>query len=789
MRAVYLGCLLGLTGCGADSPLVPQSGQWRHEYLELKELSKTAFEPDAAKDVLRLAARRPNAPVSEGTLGPEHASSGPAQLAINPKTKESALLFKGGGESTISIGSSEAPLPAFDLVLVRLRCLAPTQVSLVAYKAGKPVVRPAPLALGRDPKVQLVTFEVPRLREQSVPVEKLELGFSRPARGVEILSVDLLSTPPSRRLPRPGAEPAALEVAMDTRLASGLVTGVPLTCDVQVLDAHDELLFAVAQLPQVRAIGRQPVMRVVLLDGDEVVLEQKIQLESEPDQQATWHDVSLPLEEFVGRRLRARFDLQVQGPAEAICALTPPRISRRGKGAPFVLLITSDTHRYDHVGSAPGAVAVLTPNLDKLAARGVLFADAWSTTNVTSPSHVALMTGLHPRDTRVLHNTSRMATRAETLAEAYHDAGYLTLAVVSVRHLGPNGTGLAQGFERMIAPRGAPWNAEVASSSLHTLIAEADGQPVFAWLHVFDAHVPYEPPAKYAEPYWSKPKAAAFDTDLPDPGIAPGTIPRPLQAIRDLEYPKALYRGEVSYVDATLGALLDLPRVRSGLVAFTSDHGEILEKAGTYFNHGEVFPDTLHVPLILAGPNIPEGQICHEPVRTQDLARSLLDLSGVTGSNLPGRNLLFALEGQSQAQVRYSLSAHARSASITSIEAQRRWHLILHLADHGLPLAKKRLRHTWELYDLLEDPECLLDLAQSQSKAARALREQLVQWLLQASSEPLSESRNATAASVQQLKELGYAAGDDAPEDSASKGALFIDPDCDCDACARSSDG
>lgn len=786
---LLLGLLGFLSACGPAAPDVPELGAWRHEYPTLKSLRDDPQPGPETRTVLHLPARKPTEAQSAGGLGAEYAGGGPAQLRQRPGTDEPYLMLIGAGESTLSFGSEQAPLPAFDLVLVRLRCLAPTQLSLEAYDSTGPVLIPPPLALPRDEAVQLVSFDVPSLRETTQPVKKLILGFSRGGQGVEVLSVDLLTTPLSKRLPGPGAEPASVDLDTDTRLATGLVSGAPMICELDVKDAHEELLFAVAQLPNVRALGRNPVLRVVLLDGAEVLAEEQVKLENRAGQGAVWHEFKLPLGNYVGRRVRARFDLQVEGEQEALCALTPPRLSRRGNGAPCVLLITSDTHRSDHVAAAPGSVEVQTPNLDALAARGVLFSDAWSTTNVTSPSHVALMTGLHPRDTRVLHNTSRMATRAETLAEAYHAAGYMTLAVVSVRHLGPHGTGLAQGFERMIAPRGTPWDAAAASAALRDLLCAADGQPVFAWLHVFDAHVPYEPPAEYAEQYWSKGKQAAFDTNLPDPGITPGTIPRPLQLVRDLEYPKALYRGEVSYVDAALGLLLDLPRIQSGLVAFTSDHGEILEKAGTYFNHGEVFPDTLHVPLILAGPKIPEGVLCTEPVRTQDLARSLLDLSGVKNAGLPGRNLLYALEGKSRAQVRYSLSAHARSASITAIEDGQRRHLILHLADHGLPLARQRLRHTWELYNLGDDPECLLDLAGSQTQVAQDLRRRLIQWLLEASESSLSESRTATSDTVQQLKELGYAAGDDAPEDSASRGAQYIDPDCDCDACASSSDG
>jgi arylsulfatase A-like enzyme len=134
-----------------------------------------------------------------------------------------------------------------------------------------------------------------------------------------------------------------------------------------------------------------------------------------------------------------------------------------------VLLVTSDTHRGELLGTTAGGL-VRTPALDALAARGVVFLDAMSTSNATNPSHAALMTGLHPRDTRVVTNRDPLARRAVTLAERFAAAGYRTAATYSAFHLDDATSGLGQGFDRYEgpgAPTGLDFDAfEGASSSV-----------------------------------------------------------------------------------------------------------------------------------------------------------------------------------------------------------------------------------------------------------------------------------------------------------------------------------
>jgi choline-sulfatase len=119
-----------------------------------------------------------------------------------------------------------------------------------------------------------------------------------------------------------------------------------------------------------------------------------------------------------------------------------------------VVLVTSDTHRADHVGgphltgsSAQGRQGgvVRTPALDALAARGVVYTDCFAPSHITLPSHAALFTGASPRDTGVLDNNTALGAAAPTLAEVFRAAGWLTAAAVSLDILVDGHSGFGQG--------------------------------------------------------------------------------------------------------------------------------------------------------------------------------------------------------------------------------------------------------------------------------------------------------------------------------------------------------
>jgi arylsulfatase A-like enzyme len=319
--------------------------------------------------------------------------------------------------------------------------------------------------------------------------------------------------------------------------------------------------------------------------------------------------------------------------------LTQPVLAKPAERAPTVLLITSDTHRADHVGFAGSRHDVLTPELDRLAARGLWFSNCVSTSNATQPSHVAILTGESPRDTRVIDNVTMLSGDATTLAERFRDAGWATWAAVSADHLDDANSGLGQGFDRMSAPRDYQRNASDTISRVETWLEGQRGLPVFIWVHLYDAHTPYTPTEPFLAEHWPADKNP-FDAALPEarvPELARALMP---EGLRDLDYMRACYRAEVTELDSQLPRLFDHPRLRDGVIAFTADHGESLGAHGVYWDHRGLYPQTTQVPLVLAWPGSPRGMRSDRPVTNVDLARTLLDLAGLPSVEMPGTSLV-----------------------------------------------------------------------------------------------------------------------------------------------------
>ena len=253
-------------------------------------------------------------------------------------------------------------------------------------------------------------------------------------------------------------------------------------------------------------------------------------------------------------------------------------------------------------------------------------------------------------------------------------------------------------------------------------------------------------------------------------------MPPELEGLRDPAYPEALYRGEVTYLDFELGRLLDLPRFRAGIVAVTADHGESFGAHGIFYGHGGLYPDTIHVPLILAWPAAPAGTRVSSPVRQLDLGATLLELAGIPSGEFPGRSLMSVLAGEPDSRPRYTLAAHKESASIT----WDGWHLVLHLRDNGPNYGKVRFaRHEVELYRLTDDPGCERSLVESERDMVKRLRTGLIGWLARPRDRDWVERVSNDRDLMQELAKLGYVTG----EETDSDDDVLISRQCDCDRC------
>ncbi len=551
----------------------------------------------------------------------------------------------------------------------------------------------------------------------------------------------------------------------DSRRAWGLVAGVELASEIDVPEGA-RLRFSFVQ-PELLRTGDAPLALVARITGGDDSQDLRLPV-ARPEGGCRWQEHALPHEGFGGQRVRIAFRLE-GGPDEVIALGQPLLCVDPERAEPMTtLLVTSDTHRGDHVGPAREGVGVRTPFLDGLAARGAFFEDCWSTSNVTRPSHIALLTCVSPRDTRVVTNFRRLGEEAVTLTEVFRDAGWLTYAAVSGTPLDDRFSGLDQGFDRMSAPDETNRDAADTIAMLSSWLDSAEGVPLFVWLHLFDPHAPYLVPEEYRRLYYPEDRDP-YDPELPE-------LPRRKQAdwdraVRDPEWILAQYRSQITYLDDRLAEFCSHPRFARAIIAFTADHGESLDAHGIYYNHIDLYPDTLHVPLILAWPGARGGERIGRPVRQIDVGRTLLDLAGVADASFPGTNLLEP-GSAAASEPRFAISSHATSASIQSGP----WYLILHLVAGMKGNGEPRPLHGIELYDLRADPNCDDEISADHPREAAALRASLASWLVAAQGPGFrGEQGTSSAEQMQRLAELGYADGAAITEES-----VWFDAECAC---------
>lgn len=293
-----------------------------------------------------------------------------------------------------------------------------------------------------------------------------------------------------------------------------------------------------------------------------------------------------------------------------------------------LVLVTIDTLRRDHVG-AYGDARAATPSLDRLAREGVRFDAATANAPLTLVSHASLLSGLLPPHHGLRNNgAGSFPPERETLATVLSAAGMRTAAFVAAFVLDRR-FGLDRGFsvyddeiEREVGAR-PDLEAErrgdrVMDRALAWLggegAPEGEGErPFFVWIHLYDPHAPYAPPAPFAGRFASDP-----------------------------------YRGEVAFADAQVGRLLGELEKRglqdSTLVAVTADHGEGLGEHGEATHGMLIYESTLAVPLLLRGPGLAPRAV-EAPVGLSDLGPTLAGLLGhpfppsAAGRPLDGRDL------------------------------------------------------------------------------------------------------------------------------------------------------
>lgn len=411
---------------------------------------------------------------------------------------------------------------------------------------------------------------------------------------------------------------------------------------------------------------------------------------------------------------------------------------------PRMLLVILDTVRADAAGPSYGDPLWQgqTPHLDRLAAEGTVFENAWSAAPWTVPSHASLFTGLVPIQHGCTGASPRLREDLPTLAGLLAGSGYATAAFYSNPWLADRTTGLLRGFsERSEAPIGGL--GELTSSdgdqggrrTLQNLERWLDGardaKPWFLFVNLLEGHLPYDP-----APEIRRERLA----DLPPAAQVPIPLAHEFNAGRlsaseiDWRTVRRLYGGDVSTADALLGQLIGELEERGlyerTILIVTSDHGENLGEHGLMDHQLSVHETLLHVPLIVRDPTgrVERGRR-DDPVMLTDLFATLLSLAGVdraparphardlTAPASPAdarRPLLADYAGANR-----SLLSHLRSLN-PEIDAARLGRALRTVRVGDLRLTAASDGAIW-LHDLRSDPRQLVNLADERPEAVEEL--------------------------------------------------------------------
>jgi len=393
------------------------------------------------------------------------------------------------------------------------------------------------------------------------------------------------------------------------------------------------------------------------------------------------------------------------------------------------ILITVDTLRADRVGCY-GFPGVETPTMDMFARRGVKFDQCIAVTPLTLPSHTSLLTGTYPTFHGVRDNGGFLVPQEmATLAELMQQNGYRTSAYVAAYVLDSK-WGLDQGFEEYfdnfdlskyktisLGNVQRPGN-EVIDEVLPWL-EKHQNEKFFTWIHLYDPHTPYEPPAPY-----------------------------------DQKYPAQPYLGEIAYTDSQLARLWafleEKDLVDNTVLVFASDHGESLgehhESAHGFF----IYQEGVHVPLIFVTPFEQTFGISQpQPVSLVDVMPTILDLADIPiPSQIQGHSLLplFRNEENGVNSIAYSETFYPRF--------HYGWSELKSLQDSRYKLI---MAPDLELYDLRNDPDEAYNLVDSLAAEARRLLNELEQFIDNSSQGAFElDFSNMDEESREKLAALGY---------------------------------
>lgn len=437
----------------------------------------------------------------------------------------------------------------------------------------------------------------------------------------------------------------------------------------------------------------------------------------------------------------------------AACGETINTVPSVTQKPPNVLFLAVDDLN-NLLGSLKPEYGVKTPNLDKLAAKGVLFSNAHCQAPLCGPSRASIMTGLRPSTTGIYGMVPDDKIRSENpatkditlLPEYFSNNGYHTMGIGKLFHQhAPKGLfdesgGRVKGFgplppERFVwdgfgtsdrkkyGRTSTDWGAFPEVDSLmpdHQSVNWAMerlnreyNQPFFLGVGLLRVHVPLYVPQKWFDLYpldsiKTMPYRADDLNDVPPVALKINDLPMmPTTdwAIESGEWPKAIqaYLACISFVDYEIGRLLDAldesEHADNTVIVLWSDHGYRLGEKSTFAKHA-LWDVATNAPLLFAAPGLPEGKIIDAPAEMLSIYPTLLDLCGLPAyERNEGKSLVPLMQGKPETEAPVAITTFGMN-------------------NHGIKSDRFRyIRYEdggEELYDHRDDPNEFTNLANYQ---------------------------------------------------------------------------
>ncbi|HED65717.1 MAG TPA: hypothetical protein ENJ09_09205 [Planctomycetes bacterium] len=336
-----------------------------------------------------------------------------------------------------------------------------------------------------------------------------------------------------------------------------------------------------------------------------------------------------------------------------LLAILLPACGKSQDPRPNLLIVTFDTTRSDHL-ACYGYGKPTSPHIDRLAADGVRYTNAYAVSSWTLPTHASIFTGKYPSSHGAhydpngkinlvmeggihgnplwdAYRANTIATDQLTLAAILSESGYATKGIIGGPWL-KEVFGLGKGFEdwddsNFQMEGGSELNGRTAEDITDHAIAFVDAhadEPFFLFLNYYDPHSPYTVQPDYIRTFWS------------------GPLPPPKDS---WEWTLAKYDAEIRYTDEHFGRLLDHLR-SAGLydktwIVLTSDHGELMGEMNMAGHGDSLSQPEIHIPLIVKEPGpTPRQGIDDTPVQQVDILPTVLDALGLPHPpDVQGRSL------------------------------------------------------------------------------------------------------------------------------------------------------